>query len=38
MFAFIIDKNGIVQYVEVPDGAIGMPNFNALKRAPQLLN
>ena len=36
--AFIIDKNGVVQYAEVLDRATDLPNFNVLQKALQSLN
>ena len=36
--AFIIDKNGIVQYAEVLEKATDLPDFNAIREILQLLN
>jgi peroxiredoxin len=36
--AFIIDKNGVVQYAEVLERATDLPNFNVLQKTLQSLN
>jgi peroxiredoxin len=36
--AFVIDKNGIVQYAEVLEKATDLPNFEAIQKTLQLLN
>ena len=36
--AFVIDKEGIIQYAEVLDNAGEMPNFEAVKKTLQSLN
>lgn len=36
--AFIIDKNGIVQYAEVLENATNIPNFDAIQQTLPLLN
>jgi peroxiredoxin len=35
--AFVIDKNGIVQYAEVQDHPKDLPNFDAVKAALRAL-
>ena len=36
--AFVIDKNGIIQYAEVLDNAGELPNFEAIKKTLESLN
>jgi peroxiredoxin len=36
--AFVIDKNGIVQYAEVLEKATDLPDFEAIKKTLELLN
>ncbi len=36
--AFVVDKEGIIRYVEVLDSAGNLPNFEAIKQALQSLN
>jgi len=36
--AFVIDKNGIVQYAEVLEKATDLPDFEAIKKNLELLN
>jgi peroxiredoxin len=36
--AFIIDKNGVVQYAEVLERATDLPNFNVLQKTLQSLH
>ena len=36
--AFVIDKNGIIQYAEVLEKAGDLPNFSAIQQALELLN
>jgi len=36
--AFILDKNGIVQYAEVLEKATDLPNFSAIRHVLEMLN
>ncbi|MFI5187069.1 MAG: redoxin domain-containing protein [Chitinophagales bacterium] len=36
--AFIIDKNGVIQYAEVLEKSTDLPDFNAIRQTLQLLN
>ena len=36
--AFIIDKNGVIQYAEVLEKATDLPNFEAIENTLELLN
>ena len=37
-FAFIIDKNGAIQYTEVLETDGDLPNFEAINKIPEQLN